>query len=443
MKILQYLASALIITALLFACKKEQSREDGQVPVVEDDLWEFTEAGVLKKGPTDSAYIQTVANVTTLSIVGSSTENQAEVFLQIVTENLTTGSYTNPLVFFQYGENGTVVFQSSPVQTNGFTINITELDSSLVAGTFSGTALDGQGVEHTIAEGKFTASISSWEGEPEPVEEGVLTVWAKEICTDGEPIKISVAGQSGEIIDGLAQEPACGAVGAVSFTLPAGNHVVEAICGTDTLVYEVSIVGECNMLEVDFANPPTGDYLPLGIGSYWNYNDIDDATRTQRITADAEEVLEGRRYTRFVSTLNDTFYYRKDQNAYYQYRVFDFENFIDNPPTVEVPILYDDRAAGATWETEPENITLSGIPVKAKLVFTITRRDFAASLNGVNYTDLIEVNTEIFFSSDGGASYQSSQVAYNTVFAKGNGIVYYYDIENDVEWIINQVVLVP
>jgi hypothetical protein len=40
MKILQYLASALIITALLFACKKEQSREDGQVPVVEDDLWE-------------------------------------------------------------------------------------------------------------------------------------------------------------------------------------------------------------------------------------------------------------------------------------------------------------------------------------------------------------------------------------------------------------------
>jgi hypothetical protein len=72
------------------------------------------------------------------------------------------------------------------------------------------------------------------------------------------------------------------------------------------------------------------------------------------------------------------------------------------------------------------------------MVFTISRRDFQASFNNLTYSDLIEVNTEIFFSSNG-TDYQSSGLAYNTVFAKGKGIVYYYDIDRDVEWAIKNV----
>jgi hypothetical protein len=438
MKFLQHLAVLLAFSLVLYSCKKERSVEEGKVPVSEDETWEFTEAAGLKKGPMDSAYIQTVANVTTLSIVGSSTENAGEIFLQVVTDNLTTGAYTNPLVFFQYGENGTVLFQSSPVQTGGFTINITELDSLNVTGTFSGSVLDAQGVEHVITDGKFKSVITSWEGDQEPLEDGQLTVWAKQVCNNGEPIKISVSGQSGEITDGLLAEPSCGASGTALFTLPAGNHLVEAVCGSDTLHYEVSIVGSCTLLEIDFGNPPAGDYLPLNLGATWEYNGLDDPGTTQLITSEGTDVFDGRMYTRFVSNIGDTFYYRKEQHAYYEYRTFNFQGYVDQPPVVELPILYDDKQAGESWESAPEDITLSGIPVRAKMVFTISRRDFQASFNNVTYSDLIEVNTEILFSSNG-TDYQSSGIAYNTVFAKGKGIVYYYDIDRDVEWAIKNV----
>ena len=72
--------------------------------------------------------------------------------------------------------------------------------------------------------------------------------------------------------------------------------------------------------------------------------------------------------------------------------------------------------------------------MKVKLVSTILRRDYSDNIAGVAYNDLIEVQTEIFFSSDGGATYQSSGSSYVTVFAKDIGIVYYDDIDRGIQW---------
>lgn len=444
MKLLKTFAALLALLVVLYACRKERSAEGGEIPGPVENTWQFTEAGVTNQGLMDSAYVQTVGNVSTLSIVGSSAEKQGEIFLQIVTDSIALGTYSNPIVFYQYGENGTVVFQSSPVQTGSFSIVITELDSSMVAGTFTGTVLDAQGNEHLITDGKFRSIITTWQDNEQPIFNGQLTVWAKQVCEDGGAIEIKINGQTASIADGLTAEPLCGAEGTAVFTLPTGTYTLEAICGADTLRYEVSIAGECTLLEIDFGNPPVlDDYLPLVAGSYWGYTDMGNPANTQRITSDGQETIEGRMFTRMVSTIGDTFYYRKEQNVYFQYRTLDFQGFVNNPPSIEVPILYDNLDAGNTWETQPELIDLAGVPVTAKIVFTINRRDFQASFNGVNYSDLIEVNTEIFFSSDGGTNYQTSGVAYNTVFAKGKGIVYYYDIDRDVEWAINEVFLNP
>ena len=107
---------------------------------------------------------------------------------------------------------------------------------------------------------------------------------------------------------------------------------------------------------------------------------------------------------------------------------------MQNPPSFEMVILHDDYQVNQQWETPPVDIILSGIGVKVKLVSTVLRRDFSENIAGVNYNDLIEVQTEIFFSSDGGGSYQSSGSSYVTVFAKDIGIVYYYDIDRAIEW---------
>lgn len=445
MTFLRSFFTILAFSLLVFACKKEYSSEDGEKPGAVINEWEFSIGDVVTRGPMDSGYVQSVGSVTTLSTVGTKTEDpQGEIFLQVVGERIEVGSYTNPLVFFQYSEGGNVVYQSSPVQTGGFTINITSLDSTFAEGTFSGTVLDALGNQQTLTNGKFKTRIAGWESEPEPVQEGQLTVWARQICTAGSPIEIRIGGQTAQITDGLTTDPECGSTGGAVFTLQAGTYTLEAICDTDTLRYAVQIAEPCTILEVDFQNPPTEeDYLPLGNGSFWEYNDFNDAGTEQKITSDGSETFDGRMYTRFTSTTGEIFYYRKEQNVYFQYRTLNFEGYVTDPPSVELVILYDNLNEGESWESPGEDIDLSGIPVKIKLISRINRRDFQQTYNGVTYTDLIEVNTEIFFSSDGGNTYSTSGSAYNTVFAKDKGIVYYYDIDRDIEWTIKNISLVP
>lgn len=435
----------ITVCLILFSCRKDMSNEQGVNPEPLDAHWEFAQSGKLYSGGIDSAYIETIGSVKSLSMIGSNPEqNNGEILLQVIGQTIQTGTYSTQYVFFQYLENGAVLFQSSPVLSSDFSLTIDVLDSASVSGTFSGTVLDAQGNTHTIADGKFTANIASVNNEPQPVQSGQLAVWTREICSDGGEIEIRVGGQSAMLSDGLSAEPACNAPGAANFTLLAGEYTLEAICTTDTIRYNITIISDCSVLEIDFENPPgLNNYLPLTLGSYWDYNDLANPSTTQRRTVDGEDVIEGRRYTRVLSDNGDTLYYYRAQNAYYEYRTLNYQEYVEDPPSLEMVILYDNYSVGQTWESQPENLNLSGIIVKAKLVSKIVRRDFTGNYNGVDYTDLIEVNTEIFFSSDNGSTYQTSGSSYNTVFAKDKGIVYYYDIDNSIEWGINNLFINP
>jgi hypothetical protein len=425
----------LALTFALISCKKDYSLEDGKVPGIIDATWEFKESGHLYNGEMDSAYVQSAAGFSALSMIGSGLQNQTgEIILQIIGDDITTGTYNSPDIFFQYSENGNILFQTIPGQTSDFSITITEIDSSSISGTFSGSVLDAQGNSHTITDGKFTVSRT---GNNNPFPTDVqLTVWSKGVCFDGASIEIKVASQTGYITDALLSEPECGAQGTATFTLPQGVHTLLAICGTDTLQYDINLVNSCVKLEVDFTHPPTTeDFLPLTIGSTWDYKDLEPgASTSHRRTAVADTIIDGRMYTMVTSNLPDTSYYRKEEHVYYEYVTLDFNDFVENPPSFEMEILHDDYQVGQSWETPPIDIVLSGIGVKVKLVSTILRRDYSDNIAGVDYNDLIEVQTEIFFSSDGGATYQTSGSSYITVFSKTVGIVYYYDADRGTEW---------
>ncbi len=442
MKSRKFIGAFLASLFIFFACKKERSAELGGLPGAPEEMWEFTEAGTVKDGLMDSAYVQSVGSVNTISMVGTSAELTGELFLQVVASEIASGSYTNPNVFFQYAEGGTVLLQSSPVQTGAFSITITSIDSTSVTGTFSGTVVDSQGGEHTISDGRFKSVITSWDNIPPPPQNGQLTVWTSKLCNNTEPIEIRIETQSATITAAMANEPACAAPGTAVFELPVGNYTIEAICGADTLRYPVIVADACAVVEIDpFDEVITGDYLPLSVGSYWEYEDLNDATRSQRITVDGVEEFDSRMFTRFVSTLGDTFYYRKSANEYFERRTFNFQDAVQDPPTIETAILYDNLNPGDLWQTPSEFLNYSGVPVYAKLQFSIVERDAVMSFFGVEYPESIRVLTQLMLSPND-MFYQEAG-SYNTVFARGKGIIYYYDVDRDTEWALKNAVIIP
>jgi hypothetical protein len=255
---------------------------------------------------------------------------------------------------------------------------------------------------------------------------------------------VTINNQTLEITTATASEPLCGVAGTPTFNLPVGIYSVIAVCGSDSLSYDITIVKDnCTALEIDFANPPPGDYLPLTPGSFWEYSDASSPFTKQKITVDGEDVLDGRSYKRLVSDLGDTMFYRTEGNKYFQFVVLNFGGFVNNPPSAEIIILQDDLAANESRETPPFEVDYSGLPLTVKLRSTITRRDYSDNFNGVAYNNLIEVVTELYISFDGGATFEPSGSSYVTIFSKGVGIVYYQDLNRNIEWNISQYNIVP
>ena len=271
-----------------------------------------------------------------------------------------------------------------------------------------------------------------------PVE-NKLTVWTKELCSANNQIEIRIQHSSAFITAANADQPSCGAAGTASFSLDTGEYAVQAICGSDTLVYDVNVTGECSYLEVQLNQ----DYLPLGKTSYWEYSDVHDQSVSQIFTAESDVVYNGNTYTKFSSSRGTDYYFRKLPHVYYQYRELSFQDFVSNPPMVELVILKDNLPKGGRWETEPLDVSISGVVRKIKMVSRIMDRDYSAIINGVEYQNLIKVNTELFFSPDDGNSYATSGSAYNTVFARGKGIVSYNDMDVAIEWGVKNIFLSP
>lgn len=432
-------------TLLMISCKKELSNEEGNLNTEIESKWEFKEGGQQFDGTTDTAFIQSIGTIQTLTITGAQAEGvNGEIMLQIAGENIGPGVYGTQFVLFQFLQNGAVSYTSLPVEGSDFVVSITTIDSSTVTGTFSGTVEDALGNTYTISDGKFTAKLGSGQVQNPPVESGQLTVWSKQICSDASAIEVTVMDQTGQITDAFTAQPDCGAAGTATFTLPAGIYTVSATCSGTTVDYQVTIDRECVFLEVDLQNPDvSGDYLPLTLGASWSYNDLLGSAAEQTITSEEENVvMDERQYTRLVSDNGDEFLYRKGGHEYYQFVTMNFQGTVDNPPSLEVPILKDDGAVGDSWESPVVSLTIASVPMQGKLRFTIENRD-PVSVNGVDYSDCIEVSAELFVSPVSLTNFQSTGSVFKRTFAKGIGIVKYDDLSQAVTWGVTTIVLNP
>jgi len=399
---------------------------------MDENSWEFREVDSFFNGPVDSAFFQSNSTQESLIIYGSSSDNKGAFLLKITAGDITQGSYTGTGVQFQYSDQNTGVYRNGDF--SDLIIIIDQIDDEHLSGKFSGSVMDSLQKPHTISEGKFRCAINQ-------ISSGKrsLTVWTKDLCNLNNSIEIVIGNQSRSITNASSGHPSCNDAGAANFSLDPGTYELMAVCGNDTLIYHVSLDTDCSFLEVNMND----DYLPLGITSFWEYGNLKDVNVTQTFTADGEVDFNGITYTRLTGTRGNFYYFRKLPHLYYQYRELSFQDFVSNPPSVEIIILKDNLLKGQKWETVPLDIEISGVVQKIKLVSTILDRDYSAVINGVQYINLIKVNTELFFSPDNGNGYATSGSAFNTVFAKGKGIVSYNDMDVAIEWGIKNIFLGP
>ena len=109
--------------------------------------------------------------------------------------------------------------------------------------------LDANNASKNITGGKFTAKFKT----SKPPATGQVTLWAKQLCS-GSAIKVFVGRDSANITAVTATEPtSCGATGNATFTLPAGSYIWKAICGTNEVTGNISVLANtCIKQEVSF-----------------------------------------------------------------------------------------------------------------------------------------------------------------------------------------------
>lgn len=415
---------------MFFSCKKDHSREGTPPP---EHAWQFFEFERQFGGPVDSATLETSGAGETLEVFGTSSgESGGKFYLKFQDDNIVPGVYEKEGIAFQY-EDGTEFLSTS--DTSRLILTITSISDSQITGSFSGIVTDRLGARHEISNGDFHSAIVRKQSSKQ-----TLTVWSKELCGDlSSGIEVWIDNSPQYITKAFSAQPSCGEAGAATFSLEPGNYTVNVVCGIDTIPYNVVLGSECQYLEVTLNN----DYLPLVQNSFWEYADLHDDAVTQTFTANSLVDFNGETYTQMDGSRGDIYYFRKNAHIYYQFRRLSFQEFVADAPFVELVILKDNLAKGQGWESDPIDLEINANVRKVKMISRIIDRDYSDLIHGVRYDNLIRVNTELFFSPDNGQSYATAGSQFNTVFAKGKGIVSYNDMDVTIEWGIKNLFLSP
>lgn len=152
-----------VLSLLVFSCQKEYSIENNTGTSTTTSQWEFKEGGVQFKGPIDTATIDTISQFVFLTLSGHSSDGLSQISLQLFDASLKPGSYKTPKSLFTYATGSNIIYQTNQQLADSFTIVITKLDSTGIAGTFSGKAFQGSTAK-SIVEGKFSVALKKGNG---------------------------------------------------------------------------------------------------------------------------------------------------------------------------------------------------------------------------------------------------------------------------------------
>lgn len=437
MKNLQRLFILLTVCTALFSCQKEYSNEVN-VNASASAQWSFTEGTSNFKGPIDTVTFDSLGAYKILTITGHSSDNKGEISLQVSGPDFKVGTYKTPFSMFGYLDGNVLVYQNNINLADSFTIVITKLDSTGVAGTFSGKVYDSTKAYKTIVNGVFS-DVFKTTAPPAAVDSGQVVVWSQAGCGGGtstSPITVSVGGKTGQITTFSATAPsACDSTGGYYLKLPVGTYPVVVKCGTDSFSTTVTIVkNTCTKLEITLSGTGTSnDYFPTTAGSNWSYlneNSTPDDTMYTVCTGQTGTINGSPfTYNLFVndygSSGKDSSFYRKTIPFYYSYSPA-YSDSTSSIAAYETTMLVDNIAAGTNFASSGiVSATLNGTSGTISLSSVIVSTGTTETVAGITYTsNVIKVKTTYAFKV-GSTSTNISVV--EQWFAKGVGLIKYIE----------------
>lgn len=195
-------------------------------------------------------------------------------------------------------------------------------------------------------------------------------------------------------------------------------------------------ISTCTFSVICVSTPNT-DYFPLTANSWWTYDSDVTAPDSLFKRNAGQSTLAGNTYRRFDYgagatgvSVHDSTYYRKSGSDYYNYiNVDTFSSFyFDVMQHGEILFLKESSPVGTTWESSVFSGTVSGIAKQLKYSFTIATVNSSLTVNGVTYTNVIQVNWKSMENTNG-AGYVD-QVLYQSYYAKGIGLIKF--VQDDV-----------
>lgn len=154
MKLAKFSFRVLIAAVLIASCGKEYSSE---ILRPATGNWEFTKGGITYSGYLDSVYNTIGIGSNVMYISGKSNNGQQNFLIKLFGSSLSPGDYYSSQfqsVFSYSLPYKTIYFVNA--YTGEFVVNLTEIDSSRIQGTFSGAAFDSTDHSVEITNGKFS-----------------------------------------------------------------------------------------------------------------------------------------------------------------------------------------------------------------------------------------------------------------------------------------------
>ena len=181
-----------------------------------------------------------------------------------------------------------------------------------------------------------------------------------------------------------------------------------------------------------------GDYFPTTSGSTWTYRYAPQlgSIDTFKVTAGTDLVAvpsDTLLYSKFGTSLVDTFYFAKDgKGTYYTYSTVDFDYtflFDSIPKTfIRYPFLKENANVGDTWDSDQWGKVRVGTGPTAqrgyaKATFTIVTKNTSYTVGSQAYSNVITVKREIKFLSDNPGSTYQTILSGNSYYAKNFGLI--------------------
>ena len=184
------------------------------------------------------------------------------------------------------------------------------------------------------------------------------------------------------------------------------------------------IFTSCTKNNTNNTTPAADSYLNTNAGSTWNYHTSDSSGTTPTNTdytltsSTQDTTINSKKYHIYGISSGGSQYMNLTGNSYYQY---------DSVPVaggekIERLYLEDNAAVNKSWSQSftLNNIPNSPVPIPLTVTNTVVEKGISRMVNGVNYSNVIHISTNLSSSLVPAAAFTS---AIDTYYAPNYGLI--------------------